>query len=61
VIATESQRTAALRWIQYWKASIPAGEQSWSGQEQAQDSFMALLAQVDAYDKRTASRDGDSQ
>lgn len=60
MIDTERQRQAAVSWIQYWKASISAGEQSWLGQAQAQETFMALHKQVDAYDKRAARRDADS-
>lgn len=59
MIETERQRQAAAGWIQYWKASIAAGEQSWLGQEQAQETMMALHTQVDAYDKR-ARREADS-
>jgi hypothetical protein len=60
VIETESQRQAAVGRIQYWKASISAGEQSWLGQEQAQETFMALHTQVDAYDERARRREADS-
>ena len=60
MIETDRQRQAAASWIQYWKASIAAGEQSWLGQEQAQESIMALHKQVDAYDKRARRRDADS-
>jgi hypothetical protein len=56
---TERQRRAAVSWIQYWKASISAGEQSWLGQEQAQETVMALHTQVVAYDKRTDRRGAD--
>ena len=60
MIETERQRQAAVSWIQYWKASIAAGEQSWLGQEQAQETVMALHTQVDAYDRRARRRDADS-
>lgn len=60
MIETERQRQAAVSWIQYWKASIAADEQSWFGQEQARETVMALHTQVDAYDKRTRPRDADS-
>ena len=59
MIETERQRQAAVSWIQYWKASISAGEQNWLDQEQAQETFMALHTRVDAYDKRAARRDAD--
>jgi hypothetical protein len=52
VIETESQRQAAMSWVRYWRASVSAGQQSWLGQEQAQETLMALHKQVDAYDKR---------
>lgn len=52
MIETDRQRQAAVSWIQYWKASITAGEQSWFGQEQAQETTAALHKQIDAYDKR---------
>ena len=60
MIETDRQRQAAASWIQYWKASISTGEQSWLGQEQAQESIMALHKQVDAYDKRARRRDADA-
>lgn len=60
MIETESQRQAAVSWIEYWKASISSGEQSWLGQEQGLESVMALHTQVDAYDKRAALRDTDA-
>ena len=48
VIETNRQRHAAISWIQYWNASIAAGEQSWLGQEEAREKVMALQKQVDA-------------
>lgn len=60
MIETERQRQAAVSWIRYWKTSIAAGEQSWLGQEQAQENFMALHEQILAYDNRARSRDADS-
>lgn len=59
MIESESQRSAAVSRIQYWKASISAGEQSWLGQEQAQKRVMALHEQVDAYDKRMRRGEAD--
>jgi hypothetical protein len=59
VIETERQRQAAVNSIEYWKASIAAGDQNWVGEEQAQETFMALHAQIEAYDKRAARRDAD--
>ena len=61
MIETDRQRQAVVSWIQYWKASIAAGEQSWFGQEQAQETVMALHAQVDAYGKRALRCNADSQ
>ena len=52
MIETESQRQGALSWIRYWNASISTGQQSWLGQEQAQEAMMTLHKQVDAYEKR---------
>lgn len=60
MIETERQRQAAISWIQYWKASIAAGEQSWQGYEEALATVMALRQQVDAYDGRARRRDADS-
>ncbi len=57
MIATERQRQAAVSWIQYWKASASEGDQSWLGQEQAQETLIALHTHVDSYDKRVVRRD----
>lgn len=52
MIETERQRQAAISWIQYWKASIAAGEQSWQGYEEALATVMALRKQIEEYDQR---------
>jgi len=54
-IRNEHQRQAALSWIEYWRTSVRAGDQSWLAGEQALDEIMTLHRGIDAYDRRTAS------
>jgi len=60
VITSRRRREAAVNGIQYWKAGISAGQQSWLGQEQTQKRVLALHQQVVDFDNRNRRRDGAS-
>jgi hypothetical protein len=53
-IESERQLHAALTWIDYWKAYLAEGAQSWLAEEQARHEIMQWQYRIDDYRRRQA-------